>query len=34
VLGVGCQAPNRGGLASHSHERLYTSRDNMDGRKD
>jgi len=28
-----CQAPNNGGLVSHSHDRLYTSGANMDGRR-
>jgi len=28
------QAPNNGSLASHNHERLYTSRANVDGRRD
>jgi len=28
-----CQAHNKGGLVSHSHERLYTSRVNVDGRR-
>ena len=29
----GLQAPNKRGLASYSHERLYTSGANMNGRR-